>query len=119
MKKLNLKSTKKVRKVTKTRKHIANLDMTRVTVIRSPRHISAQVFTPNGALVLASASSMEKEFKAQSMSKTEMAKAVGVKLAERALVKGVKVVAYDRSGLRYHGRVQALADGAREGGLEF
>lgn len=88
---------------------------------RTPRHIYAQVIAPNGSEVLAAASTVEKEIKEQVKytGNKDAAAVVGKLVAERALAKGVQAVAFDRSGFKYHGRVQALADAAREAGLQF
>jgi len=90
-------------------------------VHRTPRHIYAQVIDQTGGKVVAAASTVQKDVQA-SVKKTgnvEAAKVVGKAIAEKAKKAGVKRVAFDRSGFRFHGRVKALADAAREGGLEF
>lgn len=96
-------------------------DRVRLTVHRSSQHIYAQVFTADGSTVLACASSVEKEVKAQDFGtgKIKLSEAIGKLVAERAKAKGISKVAFDRSGYRYHGCIKALADGAREAGLEF
>ncbi|MGH6871180.1 MAG: 50S ribosomal protein L18 [Rhizomicrobium sp.] len=94
-------------------------DRARLSVFRSGKHIYAQVIDDMQAVTLASASSNEKGEKVAKAYNVEAAKAVGKKIAERALAKGVKQVVFDRGGYIYHGRVKALADAAREGGLEF
>jgi large subunit ribosomal protein L18 len=91
----------------------------RLVVTRSARHISAQVIDDTQGRTLASASSMEPEMRAASGDKSEKAKRVGGVLAERAKAVGIEKVVFDRAGYAYHGRVAALADGAREGGLGF
>jgi large subunit ribosomal protein L18 len=91
----------------------------RLTVFRSGKHIYAQVIDDGQAVTLAAASSNEKEGKSDKSYNVDAAKAVGAKIAERAVAKGVKQVVFDRGGYIYHGRVKALADAAREGGLEF
>ena len=90
----------------------------RLSVFRSGKHIYAQVIDDVQAVTLASASTAEKEGKAKGYN-VDAAAGVGKKIAERALAKGVKQVMFDRGGYIYHGRVKALADAAREGGLEF
>ena len=105
-----------------TRRKIAEqVDRLRLTVHRSVQHIYAQVFTPDGSQVLACASSVEKEIKAQDFGpgNLKLAEAIGRLVAERAKAKGIVRVAFDRSGYKYHGCVKALADGARANGLEF
>jgi len=91
----------------------------RLSVHRTPRHIYAQVFTPAGDKVIASASTLDSELRSGSTGNIDAAAAVGKLVAERAKQAGIEKVAFDRSGYRYHGRVAALANAAREGGLEF
>jgi large subunit ribosomal protein L18 len=91
----------------------------RLSVFRSGKHIYAQVIDDRSAATLVSASTNEKEGKAAKTYNIKAATTVGKKIAERALAKGVKQVVFDRGGYIYHGRVKALADAAREGGLEF
>lgn len=93
----------------------------RLTVHRSLQHIYAQIFTPDGSQVLACASSVEKEIKDQDFGpgNINLASAIGKLVAERAKAKNIVRVAFDRSGYKYHGCIKALADGARENGLEF
>ena len=90
----------------------------RLNVYRSLSNIYAQLIDDVAGVTLAQASTVEKDF-AQYGGNVEAAKAIGKKLAERATEKGIKECVFDRGGYVYHGRVQALADGAREGGLEF
>jgi len=91
----------------------------RLSVFRSGRHIYAQIIDDRAGQTVAAASSNEKEGKAPKTWNREAASTVGKKIAERALAKGVKQVVFDRGGFIYHGRIKALADAAREGGLEF
>ncbi len=93
----------------------------RLNVFRSLHHIYAQVIDDSRGHTIASASTIDKEVRGQivGMSKTEQAQVVGRVVAERALAKGVKKVVFDRAGYKYHGRVKALAEAAREAGLEF
>ena len=91
----------------------------RLSVFRSGRHIYAQIIDDRAGQTVAAASSNEKEGKAPKTWNIEAATVVGKKIAERALAKGVKQVVFDRGGYIYHGRIKALADAAREGGLEF
>ncbi|KDE39682.1 LSU ribosomal protein L18p (L5e) [Nitrincola lacisaponensis] len=95
------------------------LGAVRLCVNRTPRHIYAQIISADGATVLASASTVEKDLRAGATGNVEAAKKVGALIADRAKAAGISQVAFDRSGYKYHGRVQALADAAREGGLEF
>ena len=93
----------------------------RLNVFRSLNHIYAQVIDDSDGKTLTSASTVDREIRDQlnGMTKTEQARVVGKVLAERAVAKGVKEVVFDRGGYQYHGRVKALAEAAREGGLEF
>ena len=91
----------------------------RLTVFRSSKHIYAQVIDDVKGLTLASASSLEKDMRSKSGANVEAAKAVGSLVAKRAVEKGVKDVVFDRGSYRYHGRIKALGDAAREGGLNF
>ena len=95
------------------------LGATRLTVHRTPRHMYAQIIAPEGNQVLTQASSLDASLRGQPSGNVEMASKVGALVAERAQSAGIKQVAFDRAGFKYHGRVKALADAAREGGLEF
>lgn len=106
----------------RVRKHLSGTPQRpRLNVFRSVAEIYAQVIDDEAGLTLVSASSIDKELrdKMQGLKKTEQARLVGKVLAERATAKGVKQVVFDRGGFKYIGRVKALADGAREGGLDF
>ena len=113
------KQTARVRRARRSRAKMRELGVYRLSVHRTPRHIYAQVISPAGDRVLASASTLDKDLRGGSTGNAEAATAVGKLIAERARAAGVSQVAFDRAGFRYHGRVKALADGAREGGLEF
>jgi large subunit ribosomal protein L18 len=116
------KNQERLRRHTRVRKKISGTAETpRLSVYRSLNHIYVQVIDDVKGVTLCSASTMEKEVKTaiKDMTKTEAAKVVGKKAAERALEKGVKAVVFDRGGYLYTGRVQAVADGAREAGLNF
>jgi len=89
----------------------------RLAVFRSLKHISAQIIDDSTGVTLAAASSLEKELKATG--NADGAKKIGLELAKRAKEKGINAVVFDRGGFQYHGRVSSLAEGAREGGLEF
>lgn len=118
---MNKKQQARVRRSKKTRAKIRELECHRLSVHRSLKHIYAQIISPEGTVV-AAAGSVEKAFRdltGSAEGKAVIAKAVGKTLAERAKAKGVTSVAFDRSGFKYHGRIKALADGAREGELEF
>ena len=111
----------RIRRSRKTRLRIAEQRATRLVVSRSNCHIYAQIVAPTGDKVLASASTLEAEVRkvVPNGGNKAAAVAVGKRIAERAKVLGIESVAFDRSGFRYHGRVQALADAAREHGLKF
>lgn len=113
------KKSARLRRAKKTRLNIDVNGKPRVTITRSNKHIHAQIIEKNadGSKVLAYASSVE--IKEEKKTKTDIATEVGVKLAQRAKDAGVKAVAFDRSGYKYHGRVRALAEAAREGGMDF
>lgn len=115
------KQASRLRRAGRGRHHIRRLKATRLCVNRTLNHIYAQVISPCGSKVLAAASSLDKSLKSDlaSTGNTTAAVAVGKLVAERALAAGVKQVAFDRSGNQYHGRIKALADAAREQGLEF
>ena len=96
--------------------------MNRLSVHRTPRHIYAQIIAPDGGTVLAAASTVEKDVRKSikfGTGNAEAAAIVGARIAEKAKAAGIDTVAFDRSGFRYHGRVKALADAAREAGLEI
>jgi large subunit ribosomal protein L18 len=115
------KKAARLRRATRARKKISELAVNRLTVHRTPRHMYAQVIAPCGSVVLAAASTVEKDL-AKDLNATgnaAAAAAVGKAIAERAIKAGVTAVAFDRSGFNYHGRVKALADAAREAGLQF
>jgi large subunit ribosomal protein L18 len=115
------KKQRRLRRAVKTRAHIHALDVARLTVHRTPRHIYAQVTTEAGARVLAAASTVQEAVRTglKGTGNVEAAKAVGRAIAAKAKAAGVSRVAFDRGGFRFHGRVKALADAAREAGLEF
>ncbi len=113
------KQAARLRRARRSRAKMRELGVYRLCVHRTPRHIYAQVISPEGDRVLASASTLDKDLRGGSTGNVEAATAVGKLIAERAKAAGVSQVAFDRAGFRYHGRVKALADGAREGGLEF
>ena len=113
------KKQSRIRRARKTRARIREKGVIRLSVHRTPKHIYAQIISANGASILATASSCEKELKAFSTGNVESASRVGALIAERAKTAGVDTVAFDRSGFGYKGRVAALADAARESGLQF
>lgn len=112
------KKEARLRRAKRTRLHIRERGDTRLTVNRTSQHIYAQIISGDGTSVIAAASTNEKGYEGPTSNKDAAAK-IGRLVAERALAKGVTKVAFDRSGFKYHGRIQALADAAREGGLQF
>lgn len=114
------KTASRMRRQVRGRKRVSGLpDRPRLVVFRSTRHITAQVIDDTAGTTLASASSMESALRTDGGDKSDKAKQVGQLVAERAKAAGVEQVVFDRAGNRYHGRVAALADGARDGGLGF
>ena len=115
------KKTARLRRAVKSRMRIKAQGMNRLCIFRTPRHIYAQVIGANGAGVLASASTLDKEVrgKIKNSGNKEAAGVVGQVVAERALKAGITTVAFDRSGFKFHGRIKALADAAREQGIKF
>ncbi|MGI9288036.1 MAG: 50S ribosomal protein L18 [Pseudomonadales bacterium] len=115
------KKQNRLRRSRKSRAKINELAVNRLSVHRTPRHIYAQILAPGGGKVLASASSLEQDVRKNSKStgNVEAASIVGARIAEKAKSAGIDTVAFDRSGFRYHGRVKALAEAAREAGLKF
>jgi large subunit ribosomal protein L18 len=115
------KKQTRLRRARRTRAHIRDIGATRLCIHKTPRHIYAQIISAEGNAVLASASTLDKDVR-KDVEKTGGAAAatvVGKMVAERAKAAGVTRVAFDRSGFKYHGRVKALAEAARESGLEF
>jgi large subunit ribosomal protein L18 len=118
--KLVKKAQRLQRRKYQIRKDLAGTpDRPRLSVYRSGKHIYAQVIDDLAGKTLAASSSVEKELGLKHGSNVAAAKAVGTKVAEKAKAAGVKKVAFDRNGRMYHGRIKALADAAREGGLQF
>ena len=115
------KNPSRLRRARQTRLKIREVGAVRLTVHRTNVHIYAQITTPGGDKVLASASSVEKELRAKMKrgSTKKAAAVVGQRIAEKAKAAGIESVAFDRAGYRYHGRVKALAEAARAGGLKF
>ena len=115
------KKQSRLRRARRARAKIRNLAVNRLSVHRTPRHIYAQVIAPDGGTVLAAASTLEKDVRkgAKGTGNILAAAIVGARIAEKAKAAGVDVVAFDRSGFCYHGRIKALADAAREAGLKF
>jgi large subunit ribosomal protein L18 len=118
---MSAKNLARLRRARQTRLRIREVGAVRLTVHRTNAHIYAQITSAGGEKVLASASSLEKEVRAQIKhgGNKKAAEAVGKRIAAKAKDKGIEAVAFDRGGYRYHGRVKALADAARAGGLKF
>ncbi|UCE89205.1 MAG: 50S ribosomal protein L18 [Pseudomonadota bacterium] len=115
------KKTSRLRRARRSRARIKELRAHRLCVFRTPRHIYAQVIAPDGGHVLAAASTVQPDIKGsvKGTGNADAAAAVGKAIAEKAKAAGVSKVAFDRAGFKYHGRIKALADAAREAGLEF
>jgi len=115
------KKQNRLRRARRGRAKIRELEANRLTVHRTPRHIYAQIIGGDGGKVLVSASTLEAEVRKgiKYGGNVEAASIVGARIAEKAKAAGIDTVAFDRSGFRYHGRVKALADAAREAGLKF
>jgi len=115
------KKSTRLRRARRARAKIRDLAVPRLSVFRTPRHIYAQVIAANGSEVLASASTVQSDVKSgvKNTGNADAAAAVGKAIAEKAKAAGITSVAFDRSGFKYHGRVKALADAAREAGLQF
>jgi len=115
------KNPARLRRARQTRLRIRDTGAVRLTIHRTNLHIYAQITSPAGEKVLAAASSAEKDLRAKLKSggNRKAAEAVGQRIAEKAKAAGIEKVAFDRAGYRYHGRVKALAEAARSGGLKF
>jgi large subunit ribosomal protein L18 len=116
---MSVKNESRLRRARKTRARLKELGKNRLTVYRTPKHIYAQILNADGSKVLVSASTLEKGQEFKFPGNVEAATKVGLLIAEKAKSAGITEVAFDRSGFQYHGRIKALADGAREAGLEF
>jgi len=116
---MSIKKESRLRRARKARYRMRSAGKTRLTVFRTPRHIYAQIISGEGDKVLAAASTLDKELRSGATGNIEAAAKVGALIAERAKGAGITEVAFDRAGFKYHGRVKALADAAREAGLEF
>ena len=115
------KNIARLRRAKSTRSHIRELGVPRLSVLRTGQHLYAQVFTADGSKVLAAASTLEADVKEglKNGKNADAAVKVGRAIAEKAKAAGVEKVAFDRAGYQYHGRIKALADAAREAGLQF
>jgi len=118
---MSIKNDARLRRAKATRAHIRKLGVPRLSVLRTGQHLYAQLFTADGSKVIVAANTLQAEVKEglKNGKNTEAAAKVGRIIAERARAAGIEKIAFDRSGYRYHGRIKALADAAREGGLQF
>jgi len=116
---MSKKKDSRLRRARRSRNHIRELEMPRLCVFRSPRHIYAQIINAAGDQIQATASSLDASVRDGNRGNVEDAAKVGSLIAEKAKEIGVDNVAFDRSGYQYHGRIKALAEAAREGGLQF
>ena len=115
---MSVKNNSRLRRAKKARANIRNQEVPRLSVYRSSKHFYAQILDSLGSKVIVSASTLEKALKISS-NNLDGASEVGKAVAERAIKNGIKKVVFDRSGYKYHGRIKALADSARNTGLEF
>jgi large subunit ribosomal protein L18 len=113
------KKSSRLRRALRPRAKMRELGAVRLCIHRTPRHMYAQIIGAEGNKVIAAASTLDGDLRSGSTGNVEAAKAVGKLIADRAKAAGVESVAFDRSGFKYHGRVKALADAAREAGLQF
>jgi large subunit ribosomal protein L18 len=116
---MSAKKNARLRRAKRARMKIRELGVERLSIHRTPRHIYAQVLSASGDQVLVSASTLDKDLRGGKTGNADAATEVGKLIAERAKTAGLSRVAFDRSGFKYHGRIKALADAAREAGLEF
>jgi len=118
---MNDKKTSRIRRARRARFKMRELGAVRLCVTRTPRHIYAQVIAPESSAVVAAVSTVQRDVRAavKNGGNVSAATAIGKAIAEKTLAAGVTSVAFDRSGFKYHGRLKALADAAREGGLKF
>ena len=115
------KNQSRLRRARKTRSRIQRAGIPRLSVHRTGRHLYAQIILPEGGKTVAAACTLQKDIKGdlKSTCSIEAAKAVGKAIAEKGIAAGIVGLAFDRSGFKYHGRIKALADAAREAGLKF
>ena len=116
---MSVKNDSRLRRARRARARMRDLGVNRLSVHRTPRHIYAQIIAPAGDKVLASASTLDSDLRGGKTGNVDAAAAVGKLVAQRAKDAGIETVAFDRGGYKYHGRVKALADAARESGLNF
>ncbi|MGH8026885.1 MAG: 50S ribosomal protein L18 [Pseudoxanthomonas sp.] len=118
---MSIKNNARLRRAKSTRAHIRVLGVPRLTVLRTGQHVYAQLFSADGSKVIAAANTLQADVKEglKNGKNSDAAARVGKFIAERAKAAGIEKIAFDRSGYRYHGRIKALADAAREAGLQF
>jgi large subunit ribosomal protein L18 len=118
---MSIKNNARLRRAKSTRAHIRVLGVPRLSVLRTGQHVYAQLFSADGSTVIAAANTLQADVKdgLKNGKNSDAAARVGKVIAERAKAAGIEKIAFDRSGYRYHGRIKALADAAREGGLQF
>jgi large subunit ribosomal protein L18 len=118
---MSIKNNARLRRAKSTRAHIRVLGVPRLSVLRTGQHLYAQLFSADGSRVIAAANTLQADVKEglKNGKNSDAAARVGKVIAERAVAAGIQKIAFDRSGYRYHGRIKALADAAREAGLQF
>jgi len=116
---MSVKKTARLRRARRSRAKMRELEVVRLCIHRTPRHIYAQVISKDSAQVLATASTLDKDMRDAGTGNIDAASKVGSAIAEKAKSVGIDKVVFDRGGYKYHGRVKALAEAAREGGLQF
>jgi large subunit ribosomal protein L18 len=118
---MSIKNNARLRRAKSTRAHIRVLGVPRLSVLRTGQHLYAQLFSADGSKVIAAANTLQADVKEglKNGKNSDAAARVGKVIAERAVAAGIQKIAFDRSGYRYHGRIKALADAAREAGLQF
>ncbi|WP_423821630.1 50S ribosomal protein L18 [Salinisphaera sp. SPP-AMP-43] len=119
---MHKKTVSRLRRARRARMHMRNLGAHRLSVHRTPKHIYAQIVSPDGGRTLVAASTNERDLRGQLSGhggNKDAAQFIGRTIAERAKAAGIQEVAFDRSGFAYHGRIKALADAARDNGLQF
>ena len=118
---MSIKNNARLRRAKSTRAHIRVLGVPRLSVLRTGQHVYAQLFSADGSKVIAAANTLQADVKEglKNGKNSDAAARVGKVIAERAVAAGIQKIAFDRSGYRYHGRIKALADAAREAGLQF
>ena len=118
---MSIKNNARLRRAKSTRAHIRVLGVPRLSVLRTGQHLYAQLFSADGSTVIAAANTLQADVKEglKNGKNSDAASRVGKVIAERAVAAGIEKIAFDRSGYRYHGRIKALAEAAREAGLKF